>query len=198
MVLTVTMTTKLKTGLACMRLQPFHKGHQRLIDLMLSECETCYLIIGSAQEKETENNPISYINRKRLVENYYTEEWVNEKLIILGAEDINDFPNWSKYLVNLIPNIVEKYYAGTESDASAFNLYPPSNYPKIKVEVLDRNIEPKLASATKIRELFRKGNPSWKLHIPKDNVKITQRVLNGEHPFPELEKLEKEMGGELL
>ena len=181
-----------------MRCQPFHTGHQRLIDLMLSECETVYIFIGSAQESGTDKNPISYLNRKRLIENYYTEEWISGRLVICPAMDINDLPNWSKYIVNQISPIVDKYYAGTKYDAVAFTDYPPKNYPKITVEVLDRTDELGYVSATDIRDLFKKGNSTWKLYIPKGNVEITERILNGKHPFPELEKLENEMGGEIL
>jgi len=100
--------------------------------------------------------------------------------------------------VNQIDPVVDKYYAGSKYDAVAFTDYPPKNYPKIEVGVLDREDSPQLASGTDIRELFKKGNPTWKLFIPVGNVDITERVLNGKHPFPELEKLEEEMGGEML
>lgn len=192
------MKYKYKTGLACMRMQPFHTGHQRLIDKMLSECETCYIFIGSAQEHGTERNPISYTNRKRLVENFYTEEWVSARLVTCPAADINDLPNWSQYIVNQISPVVDKYYAGTEHDAMAFVSYPPKNYPSIEVEVLDREELPQHISATDIRKLFKQNNPAWKLYIPHGNADITGRILNGKHPFPELEKLENEMGGEIL
>jgi len=197
--LTVTMKNNYKynIGLACMRLQPFHTGHQRMIDKILSECKTCYILIGSAQEQDTERNPISYVNRKRLLENYYMHEWISGRLEVMPADDINDLPNWSKYIVDKIQPIVEKYYAGTESDAEAFIKYPPNNYPKIEIDILRREDFPQFISATEIRKLFKQNNPVWKLYIPKGNVGITELLLNGEHPFPELEKLEKEMGGEI-
>jgi len=188
---------KYKTGLACMRVQPFHTGHQRLIDKMLSECETCFLAIGSANEEGTERNPISYTNRKRLVENFYVGDWMEGRLFIFPATDINDLPNWSTFVTNMVPFPVDIYYAGTEGDAIAFRDYPPKDYQEIKVEVLERDELPKFVSATEIRNLFNKGNPTWKLFIPTGNVDITERVLNGLHPFPKLEELENEMGGEL-
>jgi len=179
-----------------MRCQPFHIGHQRLVNKMISECETSFVIIGSANESGTDRNPISYVNRKRMVENCYVEEWVSGNLVISPAVDINDFPNWSKFILNMIPFIVNKYYAGSKEDASAFELYPVENYPKLEIEILDRDDFP--VTATEIRKLFKQDNPAWKLHIPKDNIEITERILNGKHPFPELEKLEKEMGGEII
>jgi len=189
-------TNLYKTGLACMRLQPLHIGHKRLIDKMLVECERVYIAIGSAQEEGTDRNPISYLNRRRSIESLYVEEWLSDKIRVVPAKDINDFPNWSTFVVNLIPDIIDKYYAGTEGDASAFKLYPPKNYPNIEIEILDREDFP--VTATEIRKLFKQNNPAWKLHIPKGNIEITERILSGKHPFPELEKLEKEMGGEIL
>jgi len=190
------MSIKIKTGLACMRLQPLHIGHKRLIDRMLSECERVYIAVGSAQEEGTKRNPISYINRRRLIESLYVEKWLEGKLRVVPADDIDDFPNWSKYILSLIPEIIHKYYAGSEKDASAFKHFTVENYPKFEIEILDRAEFP--VTATRIRKLFQQNNPAWKLHIPTGNVEITERILNGKHPFPELEKLEKEMGGEIL
>lgn len=185
-----------KVGLACMRLQPFHTGHARLIDRMLDECERVYLLIGSADKEGTEKNPIPYLFRKRLVENHYTDQWLKNQLHILPAVDINNLPKWTKHLLDIVPEVVDTYYAGTEEDALAFRKYPAEDYPPVKVIVHEREGS-NCISATDIRSLFNRGFDTWKLYIPKDNIELTERVLKGLHPFPELEKLEKEMGGEL-
>jgi len=166
---------KFKTGLACMRLQPLHLGHKRLIDQILLDCDVAFIAIGSAQESGTIKNPISYSNRKELLENLYPNECQSRKLRIIPAKDIHDIPNWSKYLVKLIPDKVDIYYAGSGYDAATFTLFPPVDYPKISIEIIDRFKDD--ISASEIRILFKQGIPTWKKYIPKENLKITEKYL---------------------
>jgi len=171
-----------------MRCQPFHLGHKVIIDGLYEICDKVYLALGSAQEKRTENNPIPYIFRKYLIENIYPIETFQKKLIIFPAEDINDLPNWSKYLLDKIEDRVEVYFAGHKYDAIPFTQYPPKDYPKIEVKIIDR-LDNNFLSGSAIRDMFKKNNPLWKDYVPKDNIEATSAALAGKHPFPQLEEL---------
>ena len=58
-------------GLCIMRAQPFHIGHQKLIDKMLRECERVTVVLGSIQEQGTSRNPLNYTTRKKMIQNIY-------------------------------------------------------------------------------------------------------------------------------
>ena len=58
-------------GLCIMRAQPFHIGHQKLIDKMLRECERVTVGLGSIQEQGTARNPLNYTTRKKMIQNIY-------------------------------------------------------------------------------------------------------------------------------
>lgn len=74
------------------RFQPFHKGHQNLIDSAL-ECDRVLIFLGSSQESRTYKNPLTYDERKNIILSNYSgenidfvplidfesdEEWLNE------------------------------------------------------------------------------------------------------------------------
>ena len=189
-------TKKYKTGLACMRGQPFHLGHKLILDEMCNSCARVYLALGSAQEEGTSSNPIPYLFRKYLVENNYPFEVFTKKLIIFPAEDIHDLPNWSKYLLDKIDEQVDVYFAGDNYDAVPFTEYPATDYPKVEVKVLDRK-DNHFLSGSEIRKMFKEGDPTWKDYVPKDNIEATSAALEGKHPFPamlELEIFKEDMG----
>ena len=52
------------------RFQPFHKGHKAIVDLtvkMMKPGDTFTIIIGSADQQETERNPLSASQRKKML-----------------------------------------------------------------------------------------------------------------------------------
>lgn len=52
------------------RFQPFHKGHKAIVDLtvkMMKPEDTFMIIIGSADQQETERNPLSVSQRKEML-----------------------------------------------------------------------------------------------------------------------------------
>ena len=52
------------------RFQPFHKGHKAIVDLtvkMMKPGDTVTIIIGSADQQETERNPLSASQRKEML-----------------------------------------------------------------------------------------------------------------------------------
>ena len=60
---------KYEHGLTIMRAQPFHIGHQKLIDKMLNDCERVTVVLGSIQEQGTARNPLNYTTRKKMIQN---------------------------------------------------------------------------------------------------------------------------------
>ncbi len=49
------------------RFQPFHKGHEKIISYLLRRYSNVTIVIGSAQEKRTKENPFSAVERKQMI-----------------------------------------------------------------------------------------------------------------------------------
>ena len=92
---------KYQSGLAVMRAQPPHIGHEKLIRRMLSECDKITIILGSVQEQGTERNPYSYTQRKAMLQKIFSKE-ENARLKILGIFDINNPTEWSSFVLDFI------------------------------------------------------------------------------------------------
>ena len=80
------------------RFQPFHKGHKAVVDLtmkIMGPNDTFTIIIGSADQQETERNPLSVAQRKEMI----AKELRGYSVTI---EAINDSPyDYSLWIENL-------------------------------------------------------------------------------------------------
>lgn len=82
------------------RFQPFHKGHQHLIDNALS-FDKIILFLGSSQEYKTKKNPFSFDERKEIIHSYYKLE----KISFVPLQDKSCDIEW----INQIKNELDKY-----------------------------------------------------------------------------------------
>ncbi|MDL2295946.1 adenylyltransferase/cytidyltransferase family protein [Lachnospiraceae bacterium OttesenSCG-928-E19] len=132
---------KYNNGLIIMRAQPFHLGHENMINHMLNECDKIYILIGSAQESGTTRNPFTYGQRKQMIENVYG---VNDRITIKPIADLGDYTRWANYIVCNLGFTPDAYYCGDDQDKALFESIG------INVVEFDRTELP--ISATEIRE----------------------------------------------
>jgi len=170
---------KYNHGLLVMRAQPFHKGHKSLLDKMFKECKNMTIILGSTQEEKTIKNPFTLNERKEMLKNVYGKNPRFKKVCIFGLDDIPNDDEWYDYVLENIkkncPNFgeVEAYYCGDDDDGHWFD------DGKIKIVKIERKEQKgkKLISATKIREMVKEGDSSWKHYIPKENIKFLEKLI---------------------
>ena len=93
---------KYKHGFCIMRAQPFHIGHQKIIDQMLKECERVTVALGSIQEQGTPRNPLNYTTRKKMIQNIYRDTPEYERLKIIGLFDINNPAEWGEFVLDFM------------------------------------------------------------------------------------------------
>lgn len=159
--------TKYKSGLAVMRAQPPHIGHEKLIRRMLSECEKITIILGSVQEQGTARNPYSYTQRKAMLLSIFTPE-EQAKMKILGIFDINNPTEWSSFVLDFIKESMPEisrpdvYYAGSDYDAQWFR----KDFANIVIENrVDYNFP--YVSGSMVRDMITIGDQRWHNYIPK-------------------------------
>lgn len=150
------------------RFQPFHKGHQELIEHALKISDRVIVFIGSVQESRVDRNPYTYEERRSMILSTFPEGVVVEPL-----PDTVKVDSW----LNLITDKLHKHIsaidrvsfvccnkdeATTESNNLLIDLIPNLeivNYnPKniinatdIRVKLFEQNISPILLNELPIR-----------------------------------------------
>ena len=80
-----------KYGIYYGRFQPFHKGHQHVVDTIIKDGLIPVILIGSPTEYNTEKNPYSFYERKAMIRRVYHD------IKIIPLFDIpNDNLAWAK------------------------------------------------------------------------------------------------------
>ena len=109
-----------KVGLIIGRFQPFHKGHEYLVNLASSLCETIVVAITSAQASGTPDNPLEYKFREELILTA-CKDICNKnktKIIVMGLNDMIPPKNNTTLLGDYILASVKAnlLYNGIEND----------------------------------------------------------------------------------
>ena len=147
---------KYDSGLLCGRFQTFHIGHESLIETGLRLCDRLVILVGSAQESNTERNPYNVSTRIEMLKTVYGSS--NKKIIIEPLVDLtneNDItPQWGKYVLNAVDNILYKVpelmiYGNDESRSRWFDLNDIKDCTEI---IVPRTRLP--ITATNLRELM--------------------------------------------
>ena len=170
---------KYKRGLCIMRAQPFHIGHQKLVDRMLKECERVTIALGSIQEQGTARNPLNYTTRKKMIQNIYRDKQEYERLKIIGLFDINNPAEWGEFVLDFMKEsfpdlpLPEVYYAGSAYDAHWFK----DCFEHIELE--DRT-DPNFpfVTGTMVRDMIRFGDERWKNFIDPANYHIIEEYFS--------------------
>ncbi len=170
---------KYKHGLCIMRAQPFHIGHQKIIDQMLNECERVTIALGSIQEQGTARNPFNYTTRKKMIQNIYRGKPEYDRLKIIGLFDINNPAEWGEFVLDFMKEsfsdlpLPDVYYAGSAYDAHWFKDCFKH------IELVDRT-DPSFpfVTGTMVRDMLKFGDPRWKNFIASVNHHIVEEYFN--------------------
>ncbi len=91
------MTTALFIG----RFQPFHNGHLAVIKDLLHQYDHVNIVIGSAQESRTEQNPFSADEREEMIRSTLEAERLPSRYAIYKMEDQHDDEKWALQIKGL-------------------------------------------------------------------------------------------------
>jgi nicotinamide-nucleotide adenylyltransferase len=141
------------------RFQPFHKGHLKAIKWILKREKEIFIIIGSSQESLTKNNPLSFLDRKKMIKETLLAEGI-KKFKIYG---VADFPNdifWVKEILRKTKLKPEEVVVFTK------NPWTKRCFEKMGMKVKPHPLFFRGLSATKIREKILK-HKNWKNLVPK-------------------------------
>jgi len=146
------MTTALFIG----RFQPFHNGHLAVIKDLLHHYDHVNIVIGSAQEERTEQNPFSDDEREEMIRYTLEAERLPEHYSIFKSEDKNDDEKWALHIMELCHFDI----------AFTNNAWPARCLEKLGIVVKNHKFYNRdELIGTDIRELIRKGE-SWEELVP--------------------------------
>ena len=151
----------MKTALFVGRFQPFHLGHLKVIKWILKKCDKIIIVIGSSQESNTEKNPFTFEDRKKMILNTLNSEGIEKKQYkIVEIPDVYDDKKW-------VDNIVKKIKFDT---IFSMNPWTRRCFESFKIPVKDHPMYDDI-SGTKIRKMIKKKE-NWQELVPKEVQKI--------------------------
>lgn len=154
----LSVNNKYKIGLLIGRFQPFHLGHLFLIRKALRHIDKLVIGIGSANVKNADN-PLSFEQRKLMLEKTIEEEKLKDKIIRIVA--IDDYPDDDVWLQKTL----EK--TGTIDTLIGNNEWVNGIFEKKGYTILRLGFFKRLTyEGEKIRRLIQEGKP-WEDRVPK-------------------------------
>ncbi|NCN58441.1 hypothetical protein COW99_03950 [Candidatus Roizmanbacteria bacterium CG22_combo_CG10-13_8_21_14_all_38_20] len=160
---------KYKVALIVGRFQPFHKGHRYLILEGLKQAEKVIIGIGSINQ-DNKDNPIGFEHVKSLLETFFKEEKLEEKLV--GIYGIPDFFNDKKW-GDFVEEKLSPFDVIISNNDWTNRILKAKGYPIIEVPFFKRE----LYEGRRIRNLFRTGK-SWMSRVPKYLAVQTKKLLH--------------------
>ncbi|UCE91342.1 MAG: nicotinamide-nucleotide adenylyltransferase [Methanobacteriota archaeon] len=89
-------------GLIVGRFQPFHKGHLKAIQEALSQSDDIVVVIGSAEESHTADNPLTASERYQTIISSLSEEEVTRTHVV-PIRDIHRYSVWVNHIESYVP-----------------------------------------------------------------------------------------------
>jgi nicotinamide-nucleotide adenylyltransferase len=156
-------------GLYIGRFQPYHLGHQAVLKKIAQEVDEIVVVIGSAQESHTPENPFTGGERMEMIYAALTEVGLRECSVVTPLQDIQRNSVWASHLRSMVPRFDVVY----------------SNNPLVIQLMTEAGIDIRRSpmyqreqySGTAIRKLMRE-NGEWPLLVP-DSVSAFIREIGG-------------------
>lgn len=85
------------------RFQPYHLGHQAVLEKIAKEVEEIVIVIGSAQESHTPENPFTGGERMEMIYAALDESDLRERCVVTPLQDIKRNSVWVSHLQSMVP-----------------------------------------------------------------------------------------------
>lgn len=172
-----------RVGLAVMRVQPLHRGHARLLEVMRQDCDTIIVGIGSTQQQGVSIHPFSFNERVEMLKSIFGDSIKPIPLVDIESQLATD--DWVDYVLEKarklnLPTPTD-YYTGSAQDAKWYvNRFAQLSDPMQEVagvrsysspdtgrrlHVVERAITG-FPSATEIRGLIEQRDIEWHNYVP--------------------------------
>ena len=148
---------RLRRALFIGRFQPYHSGHHYAVKRLARRFDEVVIVIGSTQVNRTRENPLTVVERKILIKAALRADGLAKKCVVLELKDKNDNAAWVSALLASCPRFDEVF----SNHPLTLRLLKERGFPVHRTG-LWRGI-----SATRVRELIRRGDARWKKLLPR-------------------------------
>ncbi|MFB3765085.1 MAG: nicotinamide-nucleotide adenylyltransferase [Methanotrichaceae archaeon] len=160
-------------GLYIGRFQPYHLGHQAVIRKIAEEVDEIVIVIGSAQESHTQDNPFTAGERMDMI--YKALDYLRDRCFVIPLQDINRNAVWVSHLKSMVPKFDFVY----SNNPLVVQLFTEAGIEVRKSPMYSRDIY----SGTVVRRLMLECG-DWKARVPEpvasviEDIKGVERLAN--------------------
>ena len=157
-----------KRGVIIGRFQPPHKGHVEVFKQILREVDELIVVVGSAQESHTLENPFTAGERVLMISKALAEAGVDlSRVHIIPIPDINNNAIWVSHVVSLSPPF-DVVYSG---NPLVRRLFKEAGFETKTLSMFKR----KEYWGTEIRDRMVKGK-NWENLVPKSVLGVMKEI----------------------
>jgi len=142
-------------GLLIGRFQPFHRGHEQLVERIAREVDEVIVGIGSADQSHTRRDPFTAGERIVMISNVLAE--MDTPSYVVPIEDLNRNSVWVSHAESMCPPFDVVY----SNNPLVIRLFEESDYEVRDSEMFDREE----LRGTDIRERMIAGD-GWRESVP--------------------------------
>ena len=164
------------------RFQPFHLGHLEAVKYVLRSSSEVVIVIGSAQQSHTLEDPFTAGERAIMIRLALNEAGIDpSRYYIIPVIDLDVHGLWVSHVCSYVPKFEVVY----TNEPLTRRLFIESGFRVEPIPFFKR----KLCSATEIRRRMLQ-NVSWEELLPKSVVRLIKEI-NGVERLRDLAKTDK-------
>lgn len=164
------------------RFQPFHLGHLEAVKHILRNAEEIIIVVGSAQESHTLDNPFTAGERAYMIRIALNEAGIDPaKYYIIPVIDLDVHGIWVSHVCSYVPKFDVVY----SNEPLTRRLFIESGFKVEPIPFFKRNV----CSATEIRRRML-ANANWEELLPKSVVNFIKEI-KGIERLKDLAKTDK-------
>jgi nicotinamide-nucleotide adenylyltransferase len=154
-------------GLYIGRFQPYHLGHEAVLQEISQEMDEIVIAIGSAQESHTLYNPFTAGERTEMIYSALRDTDLLSRCFVIPVQDINRNSVWVSHLQSMVPRF-DVVYSNNPLVATLFSEVGVA----VKKPPMCRR---DLYSGTVIRKLMREGG-DWRCLVPDTVAALITKI----------------------
>lgn len=152
-------------GLYIGRFQPYHLGHQAVLEKISEDVDEIVIVIGSAQESHTPENPFTAGERIDMI--YAALGALRGRCYVIPLQDVKRNAIWVDHLKSMVP----RFDAAYSNNPLVIRLFVEAGVDVRKPPMYQRDIY----SGTAIRRLMLSGG-DWRGLLPKGVSHIIDEI----------------------
>jgi nicotinamide-nucleotide adenylyltransferase len=147
------------------RFQPYHLGHQLVLHKISEEVQEVVIVIGSAQESHSLENPFTAGERIAMIYGALGE--LRDRCYVIPLQDVKRNAVWVSHLVSMVPRFDIVY----SNNPLVMQLFSEAGVAIRKPPLYRREVY----SGTAIRKLMLDGG-EWRSLVPRSVVSVIDEI----------------------